>query len=115
MKISFPTDDRKTIAKRTGRAKEFLIYEIEDRQIINVDYKENTHKHQEHGQGHDHHKGGGGHTHEEIMELLSDVDLLVVGRVGKFMKKELIDSKINYHLTKNFEIEEALKEYLSAL
>ena len=111
MKISFPTDDRKTIAKRTGRAKEFLIYEIEDRQIINVDYKENTHKHHDHGQGHDHHS----HTHEEIMDLLSDVDLLVVGRVGKFMKKGLIDNKINYHLTKNFEIEEALKKYLSAL
>jgi len=113
MKISFPTDDRKTIAKRTGRAKEFLIYEIEGRQIINVEYKENTHKHHEHG--HNHHKEERGHDHNEIIELLSDVDLLIVGRVGKFMKKGLIDKKINYHLTKNFEIDEALKEYLSFL
>ena len=115
MKISFPTDDRKTIAERTGRCKEFAIYEIIDGQFINIDYRENTHKHHEHGHGHDHHKGEGGHTHEEIIELLSDVDLSIALRVGKFLKKDLEVNKIKYQITKNITIEDALNEYLSSL
>ena len=115
MKISFPTNDRITIAERTGRAKEFVIYDIKDRQITNIDYRVNTHKHHEHGHEHSYQKGEGGHSHEEIIELLSDIDLLIALRVGKFLKKELFDNKVNYQITKSIAIEDALNEYLIAL
>jgi len=115
MKISFPTNDRKTLAERTGRAKEFVIYHLQDRQIINIAYKENRHKHHEHGHGNEHQKGEGGHSHKEIMELLSDVDLLIVLRIGKFLKKELMDNKVSYQITKSIAIEDALNEYLIRL
>ena len=109
MKISFPTNDRITIAERTGRAKEFVIYDIKDRQIINIDHRKNTHKHHEHGQGHAHHE----HSHQEIIDLLGDVDLLIVLRVGKFLKKDFEVNKVNYQITKSIAIHEALDEYLS--
>lgn len=113
MKISFPTNDRITIAERTGRSKEFVIYEINDRQIINIGYKENTHQHHEHG--HDHQKGEGGHAHHEIVGLLNDVDLLIVLRLGKFLKNDLEVNKVNYQITKSIAIEDALNEYLNTL
>lgn len=115
MKISFPTNDRKTLAERTGRAKEFVIYDLQDRQIINIAYKENRHKHHEHVHGNEHQKGEGVHSHKEIMELLSDVDLLIVLRIGKFLKKELMDNKVSYQITKSIAIEDALNEYLIRL
>lgn len=115
MKISFPTNDRKTIAERTGRAKEFVIYDIEDLQITNIDYRENRHKHHEHGDGHSQHKGEGMHSHQEIIDLLRDVDLLVVVRLGRFLKKDLLDNKVNYQIIKSIAIEDALNECLNNL
>jgi len=112
MKISFPTNDRITIAERTGRAKEFVIYDIRDRQIMNIDYRKNTHQHHEHGQEHNHQNGKNGHSHQEIIDLLGDVDLLIVLRVGKFLKNDFEVHKVSYQITKNVAIEYNLKEYL---
>jgi len=118
MKLSIPTNDRESIAKRTGRCKEFAIYEIENSKIINIDYLKNTHEHHDHnhgqGNGIDHKKGEGEkhHSHSDIMKLLKNVDVLLVGRVGKFMKNDLISSGIKYQMTKKIKIEEAIDEYL---
>ena len=123
MKITFPTNDRKTIAKRTGRCKEFAVYDIENNTVKSIDYLKNNHEHHDHGHGHgdghghgreDHAKGEGEHSHEEIGEILNDTDVLIVGRVGKFMRKALIGFGIKYHVSKNPNIDEALEEYLKA-
>lgn len=126
MKISFPSNDRKTIAKRTGRCKEFVIYDLADSKIIDVSYHENTHEHHDHEHGHggghgngnsqhDHKKGEGEHSHAEMGELLKGVDVLVVGRVGKFMKKALDGFGIRYQLTKKLEIQEVVDEFLEGI
>ena len=125
MKISFPTNDRKTIAKRTGRCKEFVIYDLVDSKIMNIVYHENTHEHHDHehehggghgdGNQHDHKKGEGEHSHAEMGELLKGVDVLVVGRVGKFMKKALEGFGIRYQLTKKIEILEVVNEFLEGI
>jgi len=131
MKIAFPTNDRKTIAKRTGRCKEFVIYDLEDSKIVDISYHENTHddhdhhhgrghghRHDDHGHGHGHHdhkKGEGEHSHEEMGVLLKNVDVLVVGRVGKFMKKALEGFGIKHQLTKKIEIQEVVDEFLEGI
>ena len=131
MKIAFPTNDRKTIAKRTGRCKEFVIYDLEDSKIVDISYHENTHddhdhhhgrghghRHDDHGHGHGHHdhkKGEGEHSHEEMGVLLKNVDVLVVGRVGKFMKKALEGFGIRHQLTKKIEIQEVVDEFLEGI
>ena len=114
MKVSFPTDDRKTIAKRTGRCKEFVIYNLSDSKVLDVSYIKNTHTHHDH-EHHDHKKGEGNHNHDEIAELLKNVDVLVVGRVGKFMKKTLESFNIKYQLTKKIEIQEVVDEFLEGI
>jgi len=46
MKIVIPTNDRKTIARRTGRTKEFAFFEIDEKgNISRIYFKENQHKH----------------------------------------------------------------------
>ncbi len=124
MKISFPTNDRKTIAKRTGRCKEFVIYNLVDSKIVDISYHENNHEHHDHGHGHgdggghghhDHKKGEGEHNHDEMGELLKGVDVLVVGRVGKFMKKTLEGFGIRYQLTKKLKIQEVVDEFLEGI
>ncbi len=122
MKIAFPTNDRKTIAKRTGRCKEFVIYNLADSKIVDVSYRENNHEQhdhnheQHHGHGnHNHKKGEGEHSHAKTGDLLKDVDVLLVGRVGKFMKKALDGFGIRYQLTKKLEIQEVVDGFLEGI
>ena len=113
MKIAIPTNDRETIAKRTGRALEFAFYTIENGKIISVTYSENIHKHGEHdrSEGH-HHEKNEEHGHDDILEILIDIDILLVRAIGKYMRKSLQKGNINYKIVKIDAISELLKGYL---
>ncbi len=66
MKIAIATNDRKNIAKRTGRAAEYAFYTIENGEITNVQYEENQHHHDdEHDRSEGNHRqvSGFGHGH----------------------------------------------------
>ena len=115
MKIAIPTNDRKLIAKRTGRAVEFAIYTIENGEIKSVEYKKNTHNHDDHDKNEGHHHGKNGkHNHDELLTLLIDVDILFVRAVGKYMRKTLQNGNINYLLVKIDDISEILNDYLKS-
>ncbi len=108
MKIAIPTNDRKTVAKRTGRCEEFAVYEISENKITNTEYRENNHDHNhDHAEGEEHE-----HSHDDIMQLLSDVDLMVVNMIGKHMKHDLEESKMEYQKTKESNIEVILYSFL---
>ena len=114
MKIAFPTNDKETIAQRTGRAKEFVIYEIDNSVIVNTSYKKNTHSH-DHSHNHNHghsHDNEHGHSHKEIIDILKGIDLLVVRAIGKHFKQEVTEASINYELTKTENIKDLLSKYL---
>ncbi len=102
MKAAFATNDRKTLAERTGRAKEFVIYELSENKIINTEYFENKHEHHEHE---DEHK----HSHKEITDILKDTDILYITKVGKHMKRDLEQAGIKYIKTDKKDISEILK------
>jgi len=139
MKIAIPTNDRKTIAKRTGRAEEFALYHIENKEIKSIEYLKNTHSQEDHdraegnhhekhdggqgkGQGggghkhnHDHNHEHGEHNHNELLTLFEKVDILLVRAIGKYMKKTLQKGNINYQLVKIDDISEILENYLKSL
>jgi len=95
MKIAIPTNDKETITSRTGRCKEFAVYEIENSIAKNIDYLENNHEHNhdhEHGEEHE-------HSHSNVIELLKNIDLLVVVKVGKHMKNDLVEGNVNFSIT----------------
>ncbi len=135
MKIAIATNDRKTIAKRTGRAKEFAFYSIEEGKIVGITYKKNTHEHHDHdrregnhrqgngsgrglghgkghgnGQGHHHHDT---HSHDEVVQQLKGVSVFLVRAVGKHMKRDLEQGNINYILVKGEDINHIIADYLA--
>lgn len=125
MRIAIPTNDRKSIAKRTGRAAEFAFYTIDNGEIKSVTYSKNTHKHDGHDrdEGHHHgeneehnHKGHnhehGEHNHDELLDILIDIDLLLVRAVGKYMRKTLQKGNFKYQLVKIDDISKILEDYL---
>ena len=126
MKIAIPTNDRKLIAKRTGRAAEFAIYTIDSNEIKSVEYIKNTHSHDDHDrneghhhgekekQSHEHNNEHGEHNHDELLVLLDGIDILFVRAVGKYMRKTLKYGNINYQLVKIEAIPEIIENYLNS-
>ncbi|SDW38992.1 Predicted Fe-Mo cluster-binding protein, NifX family [Lutibacter oricola] len=127
MKIALPTNDRKSIAKRTGRASEFAFYTINNGIIESVKYVKNTNSHDhdrneghlrgendEHNHiGHKHEHGE--HNHDELLDILVDIDLLLVRAVGKYMRKTLQKGSFEYKLVKTDAISELLEDYLKTV
>ena len=106
MIVAFPTNDKKTITKFTGRCKEFAIYKIENNTTELVEYRENTHKHHDHSNGED-----DDHNHNDIMEKLSDIDLLIIKMAGKHFRNDLDAYSIKYEKSKELDINTILESY----
>lgn len=121
MKIAIPTNDRINIAVRTGRAKEFAIYEVENNEVKEVQYVLNTHKHDDehhhdhgygHGHGHGHEHNHGSHSHREIIDLLKGIDILLICHIGKYFKAEITKADITYKMVKGESLKEIIDTYL---
>ena len=114
MKIAIPTNDRITIAKRTGKATEIAFYVIDNGAIKSVTYTKNTHSHDDHGRNDVNYNLDEREelNYDKLLDILIDVDLLLVKAVGKYMKKTLQKANINYQLVSTDAISEILKDYL---
>ncbi len=134
MIIAVATNDRKTIAKRTGRAAEFAFYQINGNKITDVTFEKNNHEHHDHdrregnhrqgrhGQGLGHRHGHGNHHHEEeehshdeVIEQLKNVDIFLVKAVGKYMRGDLERGNIPFKLVKGENITDIVKDYIKSL
>jgi predicted Fe-Mo cluster-binding NifX family protein len=90
MKIALATNDRETIAQRTGQAKEFVIVELDDNfNELKREYKRNHHEHHSHDD-----EGGHMHSHAELIELLEGVEFVCLKMVGKHLKADLDNAGI---------------------
>ncbi|MDA3906941.1 MAG: hypothetical protein PF484_12790 [Bacteroidales bacterium] len=47
MRIAISTNNRETIFSITGQAKEFAIYDIENKAAVFIEFRENPHKHED--------------------------------------------------------------------
>ena len=99
MKIVIPSNDKKTIFERTGRAHYFAVVTVESTQIKNIDYREAP----EHD--HAHHN----HSNKELVDLLIDCNLLIVRKIGNQLKQDLADAGLAFELTKSNTIEKYLE------
>lgn len=140
MKIVIATNDRKTIAKRTGRAAEFAIFHIEHGEIISIEYQKNTHTHHDdhdrnegkhrqentegrgygkgkdsdHHHNHEQHHEHGEHSHDDIVAQLQGVEMFLLRAVGKYMKKDLTAGNIPYQMVKGNNLKEIITNYLKS-
>ena len=109
MKIVIPSNDKESLAPRSGRAKWFMIFEISNNKIVNTEIKENSHDHH-HQDEHSHHHG---HSHADMVEQIKDCDLMITQKVGPHFKPELESANINILITNEDLISAVLKPYLA--
>ncbi len=83
MKIAVASNNQIKVSGHLGRAKSFLIYEVENSQVISKETRINTfthhvqpdHHHEEAHHGHIH--GEGIHSHSELIEGLKDCSHII--------------------------------------
>ena len=110
IKIAVPSNDRQSIAKFSGRAKEFAVVEIKNKQIINITYRENHHEH-----NHDHSQGDHNHGHQDIVDTLHDCVAVVGKKFGTHFAGDFHKAGMRLILTKKEELEEAVMEAFGKL
>lgn len=116
MKIAVVSNDEKTIFSHFGMSKGFVIFEVEGQEIKGRDYRPNTFtNHAEYGghQGESHHgEGHGSHRHGEIINALSDCQVVISGGMGGGMYNNLVEAGIKTYITGETDVEKAVKLYL---
>ena len=123
-KIAFPTDDGQFINPHFGRAKYFLVLEVEDKVVVNREMRSNdSHQgmpHHQHDHHHEHHndpehQAQQKKAHSRIFEILHDVDILIANGMGPGIYNQLIENGYTVFKTKISSIEDALQAYLKGV
>jgi predicted Fe-Mo cluster-binding NifX family protein len=119
MKIAVASDDGITITGHVGKCDTFIVFDITDKKITNVEKRVNTftmHKkegHQHEHEGHQHHheqQGAGKHT--GIIEGLKDCNYLFCCSGGPGLIDDLNANGIQTIFTDELKAEEAVKLFL---
>ncbi len=124
MKIVIPSSDNQKISKHFGKSKGFTIIEVEGREIISREHKENNftthakegnkhshealhyapeHKHEHH---HDHH---GQHNHDDIFKTIGDCQVVIGGGMGRHLYKDFEAKGTKVYITQETSIDKALE------
>ena len=105
IKIGVPTNNRESLAERSGQAKEFAVVEIENKEVKSISYRENNHVH-----NHDHSQGDHAHGHQDIVEALHDCAAVVGRKFGPHFAGDFHKAGIRLILSKQEHIEAAAME-----
>lgn len=121
MKIAAASDDGKTITGHVGKCEMFIVFEISEKEIINVEKRENSftmHKkdglHHEHNEHHEHpkHERQGAGRHIGIIEGLKDCNYLFCCSGGPGLINDLNANGIQTIFTEEINAEDAVKLFL---
>lgn len=88
MRVAIPTNDRETIFPRTGKAKQFAIYDIDNKSVLFVEFRENPHKHAEDSE--ESHI----HSHKDMVETLKDCNALLVKMAGQHLREDFKAARV---------------------
>ncbi len=103
MRIAIPTTDRINLFNRTGRAKEFAIYDVKNGSFDFIEFRENPHTHDDH-EDDEHHD----HSHDNVVDSLKDCDALLVKSVGQHFRKDFDKAEIPIYQTKQTVLNEVI-------
>ena len=109
MQVAVASDDGKTIARHFGRARGFLVYEIENSRIRNRRYVRNTFT------GHAGNVEAGhdpADCHDSIIAALNDCEAVISHGMGKRIYRDLRKAGITAYVVDETDADAALSLYL---
>jgi len=108
IKVAVPTDDGETISRHFGQAKYFKVFTTENNQVSLSELREKA-SHQ-HG---DHSNPEGVHPGQQMVETISDCQVLISGGMGTPAFNRTIAAGLKVFLTGNPSIQATVMAYLA--
>ena len=121
MKVAIASDDRMMISQHFGRTRGFVIAEIDDKNVKNLDYRPNTFtghaRGLEHGEHHvgsqaGHHADHHADHHGPILEALRDCQVVISKGMGRRIYEDLKNSGIQVFVTGEAEVGKAIEMFI---
>lgn len=107
MKIAAATEDRRTLSSHFGRAPFYLVFSLEDGQVVAVTERSKPF----HGQHHNHSNADHNRLHEDMFAPLADCQVLMVGGMGDPAYQKALSNSLEVILIGG-EITQAVQAYL---
>lgn len=108
MRIAIPTNDMTTVSAHFGRSKGFMVYDLNNTQVINFQYIINTFTHHAKNKNKEHNHGRE-HSHETIISALANCDTVITGGMGKRLYSDFEEKNVQVFITQEKNIHKALK------
>ena len=108
IKVAIPTDDGETVSRHFGQANYFKVFSLDNNQLSSSELREKA-SHQ-HG---DHALQGGIHPGQQMVETISDCQVLISGGMGTPAFTRAGAAGLQVFLTDNLSIPAALEAYLA--
>lgn len=116
MKIAIASDNGNDIASHFGRCNQFVIYEINGKNIQGKELRKNRftgHSQNEcHGEHDNHEPGNGIHSHDSIIAALHDCQIVISHGMGWRAAQDLQQHGIQIIVTAEQDAESAINKYL---
>ncbi len=110
MKIAIASDDGKHIASHIGRAKGFVIVELEGKTIKTQEYRPNTFTGHARGLEHAPHAQD---RHGPLLNALNDCQVVISHGMGRRIYEDLKHAGFEVFMTNETEIQKVLELYLN--
>ncbi len=119
MKIALVTNNQTTVSQHFGKAKQYIVYTIEDGKIVSIETRDKPVFHKpdsvsserhEHGLGHGH--GDGKKRHKEMTDVILDCQAIIAGGMGNGAYQNFLSIHIQPILTDTKLIEETVEAYI---
>jgi len=114
MKIAIPTDDKITICPHFGRTSGFMVYRIEERIVVESEYRKNTFTGSV--QGHhskNHPEGDFHHSHAAILQALGDCKIVIAKGMGRRLYKNFEQWEIQVFISKENNLGIAIEAFIN--
>jgi predicted Fe-Mo cluster-binding NifX family protein len=108
MKIAIVSDDGKTIASHIGRARGFVIFEVEAKEVKKQEYLPNTFTGHARGLEGKHNAD----HHGPILEALGECKVVISHGMGRRIYDDLKEAGIEVFITEEENVKRALDKYL---
>ncbi|MBC7327867.1 NifB/NifX family molybdenum-iron cluster-binding protein [bacterium] len=109
MKIAIASDDEKAISTHFGRARGFVVFDIEGNEIKSREYRLNTFSGHARGLEEEHESD----HHKAILNALSDCKVVISKGMGKRIYDDLKSIGIEVYITDETDVKRALELYIN--
>ncbi len=116
LRIAVPTEDGERISAHFGQAPRYIVFTVEDGQVVRREERPKAHhSHHDHGHHHHDHDNGHGHGHghhfQDMIANIRDCQVVIVGGIGQPGYQRLLAAGYEVYLTGG-RIDDAVQAYL---